>query len=142
MKLVALAVALSALASHASAHYIFEYLDSYGQYQYIRKNINNNSPVTDLSSNDLCYNVGGETSSGTTTVSVAAGFNSYLHRRHCRLPPGPRLLLHVPYTKRRRQLRRFRQLVQDQGHWPDVLRRQCDVGSREDLQRHHSQVRS
>ena len=73
MKLAALAVALSALASQASAHYIFEYLDSYGQYQYIRRNTNMNSPVTDLASNDLRCNVGGETANGTTTVSVAAG---------------------------------------------------------------------
>lgn len=42
-------------------------------YQNIRKNTNYNSPVTDLASPDLRCNVGGGSSSGTTTVSVPAG---------------------------------------------------------------------
>jgi hypothetical protein len=42
-------------------------------YQNVRKNTNNNSPVTDLSSNDLRCNVGGGSGAQTTTVSVAAG---------------------------------------------------------------------
>ncbi|KAF2477574.1 uncharacterized protein BDR25DRAFT_364432 [Lindgomyces ingoldianus] len=61
----------------ANAHYIFEYLTANGvkgsAYQNVRKNTNYNSPVTDLASNDLRCNVGGGSSDGTTTVSVAAG---------------------------------------------------------------------
>jgi hypothetical protein len=44
-----------------------------GVYQNVRENTNNNSPVTDLSSNDLRCNVGGGSGAKTTTVSVAAG---------------------------------------------------------------------
>jgi hypothetical protein len=44
-----------------------------GAYQNIRRNTNNNSPVTSLSSNDLRCNVGGASGGSTTTVSVAAG---------------------------------------------------------------------
>ena len=44
-----------------------------GVYQNIRPNTNNNSPVTDLASNDLRCNVGGGSGASTTTVSVAAG---------------------------------------------------------------------
>lgn len=40
---------------------------------YVRKNTQNNSPVTDLASNDLRCNKGGETAGNTTTVSLAAG---------------------------------------------------------------------
>jgi hypothetical protein len=42
------------------------------EYQYIRKNTNQNSPVTDLASTDLRCNVGAS-GSGTATVTVAAG---------------------------------------------------------------------
>ncbi|KAF2200886.1 hypothetical protein GQ43DRAFT_55444 [Delitschia confertaspora ATCC 74209] len=72
----ALALA-SGLANVAHGHYIFQYLTANGvqgaAYQNVRTNTNYNSPVTDLASNDLRCNVGGSTSSGTTTVSVAAG---------------------------------------------------------------------
>jgi len=44
-----------------------------GVYQNVRTNTNNNSPVTDLSSNDLRCNVGGGSGASTSTVSVAAG---------------------------------------------------------------------
>ncbi|KAH7361012.1 glycosyl hydrolase family 61-domain-containing protein [Rhexocercosporidium sp. MPI-PUGE-AT-0058] len=72
-----LLVAVSALASQASAHYIFEQL-SYGGtkfpvYQYIRQNTNMNSPVTDLTSTDLRCNQGGITGGNTETITVAAG---------------------------------------------------------------------
>ncbi|KAL9113716.1 MAG: hypothetical protein Q9227_002161 [Pyrenula ochraceoflavens] len=74
MKFATTLAALAALASQGSAHYIFEYLNSYSQYQYIRQNTNYNSPVTDLTSNDLRCNVGGETGGSTATLgSVAAG---------------------------------------------------------------------
>ena len=42
-------------------------------YQNVRKNTNNNSPVTDLASPDLRCNVGGASGASTSTVSVAAG---------------------------------------------------------------------
>ncbi|KAF2134623.1 lytic polysaccharide monooxygenase [Dothidotthia symphoricarpi CBS 119687] len=68
---------LAALAEVAQGHYIFQYLTANGQkggqYQNIRPNTNNNSPVTDLASTDLRCNVGGASGASTTTVSVAAG---------------------------------------------------------------------
>jgi hypothetical protein len=77
MKVLAATIGLSALISQASCHYIFEYFTANGAknsaYTYVRKNTNYNSPVTDLTSNDLRCNVGGETSNGTETVSIAAG---------------------------------------------------------------------
>ena len=49
---------------------IFEYLTyggtEFAQHQYIRKNTNYNSPVTDLTSNVLRCNVCGETGAGAT----------------------------------------------------------------------------
>lgn len=77
MKSFAAIAVLCALAEVAHGHYIFQYLTANGakgaQYQNIRKNTNNNSPVTDLASNDLRCNVGGGSGASTTTVSVAAG---------------------------------------------------------------------
>jgi len=68
---------LTALASQASAHYIFQKFTyggaQYPAYQYIRTNTNYNSPVTDLTSNDLRCNQGGLTGGSTTTISVKAG---------------------------------------------------------------------
>ncbi|KAK8042377.1 glycoside hydrolase family 61 protein [Apiospora phragmitis] len=76
MKRVLTAAALSLAASEVSAHYIFQQLDigstKGSVYQYIRKNSNGNSPVTDLASNDLRCNVGA-TGAGTDTVAVKAG---------------------------------------------------------------------
>lgn len=70
------AAALALAVGEASAHYIFQQLTTGGTkhdvYQYIRKNTNYNSPVTDLSSNDLRCNVGA-TGAGTDTVEVRAG---------------------------------------------------------------------
>ncbi|KAF2191522.1 lytic polysaccharide monooxygenase [Zopfia rhizophila CBS 207.26] len=72
-----LTFASSLLLNAVHGHYIFQYLTANGvkgaQYQNIRMNTNMNSPVTDLASNDLRCNVGGGSSSGTTTVTVAAG---------------------------------------------------------------------
>jgi hypothetical protein len=69
--------ALSLAISHVSAHYIFDQLSvgstKYAVYQYIRQNTNYNSPVTDLTSNDLRCNVGGESGASTATVGVTAG---------------------------------------------------------------------
>ncbi|KAL2202486.1 hypothetical protein CC79DRAFT_1372655 [Sarocladium strictum] len=70
-----LALALS-LANSVSGHYIFQQLSvgstKYPVFQYIRKNSNYNSPVTDLASNDLRCNEGA-TGAGTDTVAVKAG---------------------------------------------------------------------
>ncbi|KAH8591022.1 glycosyl hydrolase family 61-domain-containing protein [Bisporella sp. PMI_857] len=70
-------VALSAVASQASAHYIFQQLkvgSTQGTvYQYIRQNTNYNSPVIDLTSNDLRCNVGGISGASTQTITVKAG---------------------------------------------------------------------
>lgn len=73
MKTFTIVAAVAALASQASAHYIFQYLDNGGQYQNVRRNTNMNSPVTDLSSNDLRCNVGALTGGSTTTATVTAG---------------------------------------------------------------------
>lgn len=68
--------ALSLAVSDVSAHYIFQQLTTGGTqhpvFKYIRKNTNYNSPVTDLSSNDLRCNVGADGST-TETVDVRAG---------------------------------------------------------------------
>jgi len=73
----ALAVGLSAFANQALAHYIFERFTyggtEYPVYQYIRPNTNYNSPITDLTSDDLRCNQGGETGNGTETITVTAG---------------------------------------------------------------------
>jgi hypothetical protein len=73
----ALTILCASLAEVAHGHYIFQRLTANGVqgdvYQNVRKNTNNNSPVTDLSSNDLRCNVGGGSGAQTTTVSVAAG---------------------------------------------------------------------
>ena len=73
MKVLSVAVALSALASSASAHYIFEYFNGGAAYQNVRQNNNYNSPITDVKSNDLRCNAGGATGGSTTTTTVAAG---------------------------------------------------------------------
>jgi hypothetical protein len=78
MKSFSVAAVASVLFCNAvSGHYIFQTLTANGvkgaAYQNVRKNTNNNSPVTDLSSKDLRCNVGGLTTGSTTTVSVAAG---------------------------------------------------------------------
>lgn len=76
MKGLLSAAALSLAVSNASAHYIFQQLSTDGTkhdvFQYIRKNSNYNSPVTDLSSNDLRCNVGAS-GAGTDTIEVKAG---------------------------------------------------------------------
>ncbi|KIM23357.1 glycoside hydrolase family 61 protein [Serendipita vermifera MAFF 305830] len=70
------ALALAAIPQVA-AHYRFTSLIVDGtttaEYQYVRQNSNFNSPVTDVTSNDLRCNVGGATGSSTSTATVAAG---------------------------------------------------------------------
>lgn len=63
--------------SEVSGHYIATTLSvgsqKFSTYQYIRKNTNNNSPVTVLSDKDLRCNVGGSTGGSTATVNIQAG---------------------------------------------------------------------
>ncbi|EAQ89440.1 hypothetical protein CHGG_06059 [Chaetomium globosum CBS 148.51] len=70
------AAALSLAVNEVAGHYIFQQLSTssgkHDVFQYVRKNSNYNSPVTDLSSNDLRCNVGAS-GSGTATVAVKAG---------------------------------------------------------------------
>ena len=67
------AAALIGLVASANAHYIFEFFQGQAAYVNIRQNNNYNSPVIDLTSNDLRCNAGGETSGTTATYTVAAG---------------------------------------------------------------------
>ncbi|KAI1432998.1 endoglucanase II [Xylaria sp. CBS 124048] len=73
---VSLAAVLALAVDTVSAHYIFDQFTAgsteYAVYQYIRKNTNMNSPVTDLTSNDLRCNVGA-TGNGTDTIAMTAG---------------------------------------------------------------------
>lgn len=74
--------ALSLAVSDVSAHYIFQQLSvggtTHSVFQYIRQNSNYNSPVTDLSSNDLRCNVGASGAS-TQTLDVRAGDSFTFH---------------------------------------------------------------
>jgi len=71
-------LAAAAMIPSTMAHYCFNKLivdgNYTGDYEYVRKNTNMNSPVTDVTSNDLRCNVGGLASGKTTsTYKVAAG---------------------------------------------------------------------
>ncbi|KAI0505365.1 endoglucanase II [Xylaria bambusicola] len=73
---VHLAALLALTVDSVSAHYIFQQLTAgstkFDVFQYIRKNSNYNSPVTDLASNDLRCNVGASGAS-TETIEMQAG---------------------------------------------------------------------
>lgn len=81
MRSLASLFAVIALANTATAHYIFQQFTAggtkYDPWTYIRRNSNpdwlQNGPVTDLASNDLRCNVGGEVSNGTETLAMSAG---------------------------------------------------------------------
>ncbi|KAI2625838.1 glycoside hydrolase family 61 protein [Hypoxylon sp. NC1633] len=78
MKNVVALVATVALAAQgASAHYIFQSLAKGtakgAAYEFVRRNTNYNSPVTDLASTDLRCNVGGATGTNTSTLLMNAG---------------------------------------------------------------------
>ncbi|KAI3326243.1 lytic polysaccharide monooxygenase [Xylariaceae sp. AK1471] len=78
MKSFVKAIAAAALAAHSvSGHYIFQALAKGSAkgtpYEFVRRNTNMNSPVTDLSSNDLRCNVGGATGGSTSTLAMNAG---------------------------------------------------------------------
>ncbi|KAI1816290.1 glycoside hydrolase family 61 protein [Poronia punctata] len=71
-------IAAAALAAQGvSGHYIFQSLakgTAQGTpYEYVRRNTNMNSPVTDLSSNDMRCNVGGGSGGSTKTLALNAG---------------------------------------------------------------------
>lgn len=76
---LATACSLLALADTAFAHYRWTNLMVNGakqgaDYQYVRLNTNYNSPVTDVTSNDIRCNTGTQANAGkTSTFSVAAG---------------------------------------------------------------------
>ncbi|KAI5777055.1 glycoside hydrolase family 61 protein-like protein [Geopyxis carbonaria] len=74
--LCSLGLTVGLLANLAQSHYIFQYLTANGAKGSLFQNIRtvpNNSPVTDLASNDLRCNVNGASGSGVSTVSVKAG---------------------------------------------------------------------
>lgn len=76
---LATACSLLALANTALAHYRWTHLVANSatvgsDYQYVRLNTNYNSPVTDVTSNDLRCNTGTQpNAASTSTYSVAAG---------------------------------------------------------------------
>ena len=72
------ACSLLAFANTAFAHYRWTKLVANGastaDYQYVRLNTNYNSPVTDVTSNDIRCNTGTQPNAAkTSTLSVAAG---------------------------------------------------------------------
>jgi hypothetical protein len=74
----ATAFSLLALANTAFAHYRWTKLiangAATGEYQYVRLNTNYNSPVTDVTSNDIRCNTGTQPNAAkTSTYTVAAG---------------------------------------------------------------------
>lgn len=78
MKSILSLVAAAALLPAASAHYIFGNLivgNNYtGTYEYVRKNSNINSPLTDVTSTDMRCNTGAQASAASTGIyTVAAG---------------------------------------------------------------------
>lgn len=77
MKTFALLAAVSALSSQVSAHYIFQQLTvggtKYPVGKYIRPNTNYNSPITDVTSNDLRCNEGGASGAGVETLPMSPG---------------------------------------------------------------------
>ena len=67
-----------ATANHALAHYRWTNLVANGSttadYYYVRQNTNYNSPVTDVTSNDIRCNTGTQASAATTHIgTVSAG---------------------------------------------------------------------
>lgn len=72
MKVITSFVAVLLAASPALAHYRWDKLNDNALWQYIRESTNDNSPVTDLASNDLRCNVG-TSGTGVNTTAVKAG---------------------------------------------------------------------
>ena len=81
MKLLSNFVLAALAVDRVAGHYIFQQLSvgstKFPAWKYIRRNSNpawnQNGPVTDLTSNDLRCNVGGEVSNGTETLPIKAG---------------------------------------------------------------------
>ncbi|OHF01499.1 cellulose-growth-specific protein [Colletotrichum orchidophilum] len=76
--IIPILTALVALSDFTSAHYRFTSLVvggvNTGEYTYVRRNTNYNSPVTDVLSRDIVCNAGGLSSGpATQTATVAAG---------------------------------------------------------------------
>ena len=107
---------LLALANTAFAHYRWTKLVANGvttaDYQYVRLNTNYNSPVTDVTSNDIRCNTGTQPNAAkTSTYTVAAGSTiglgldqaiyhqsvtgKFSNRSH---PPPIRSLVHEPQS--------------------------------------------
>lgn len=87
-------VGASLYAAPALAHYRFTSLIYNGAttdaYEYVRANTGSNSPVTDVTSNDLRCNVGGlDTGSSTKVASVAAGDEVGFALDQAIFHPGP-----------------------------------------------------
>lgn len=106
MKLTTLLTALTLSVADVSGHYIFQQLSlgtkKFAVYENIRKNTNQNSPVTSLTSNDLRCNVGGSSGASTTVVNLKAGddftFTSDVAVYH----QGPISLYVQPFRRSRR----------------------------------------
>ncbi|KAL1704183.1 glycoside hydrolase family 61 protein, partial [Schizophyllum commune] len=61
-----------------------------GEYEYVRQNTNNNSPVEDLTGTDMRCNVGGlESGASTSTYEVAAGSKVGFKADQAAFHPGP-----------------------------------------------------
>ena len=91
------AFSLLALANTAFAHYRWTKLiangAATGEYQHVRLNTNYNSPVTDVTSNDIRCNTGTQPNAAkTSTYSVAAGSTIGLGLDHL-FGTGPVLLV-------------------------------------------------
>lgn len=88
MKTSAILTAALLAVSPAAAHYRFNQINNSGIFKFIRENTSNNSPVTDLASNDLRCNTGAQ-GAGTDTTTAKAGDCTYKEdfsclRWHCR----------------------------------------------------------
>lgn len=76
MKTSAILTAALLAVSPVAAHYRFNQINNNGVFKFIRENTSNNSPVTDLASNDLRCNTGAK-GDGTETTAVKAGSCMY-----------------------------------------------------------------
>lgn len=76
MKTSAILTAALLAVSPVAAHYRFNQINNSGIFKFIRENTSNNSPVTDLASNDLRCNTGAQ-GAGTDTTAVKAGSCTY-----------------------------------------------------------------
>lgn len=76
MKTSAILTAALLAVSPVAAHYRFNQINTSGIFKYIRENTSNNSPVTDLASNDLRCNTGAK-GEGTETTAIKAGSCTY-----------------------------------------------------------------